>query len=89
MPEGTKLVLAMPYDRGWEVTIDGYENIEPERFYDLLIMLPLPSGLHHVSLTYHIPYLKQGFFISIFSLLIFIVVFFGRRKTGIDVVDDI
>jgi uncharacterized membrane protein YfhO len=52
-------------------------------------MLPLPSGLHHVSLTYHIPYLKQGFFISIFALLIFIVVFFGRRRTGIDVVDDI
>jgi uncharacterized membrane protein YfhO len=83
MQEGTKLVLAMPYDRGWEITIDGDEKIEPERFYDFLIMLPLPKGLHHVSLTYHIPYLKQGVLLSILSLAICFIAFFGRRKTGI------
>ena len=67
---GRDLVLAMPYDEGWEIEVDGMPYTWTERFYGFLMMLPMEPGVHHISLTYHVPYLLHGIVISCVSLIL-------------------
>ena len=79
LPKGRSLVLAMPYDEGWEVVADGYEKVEPERFYGYLMKLDLTPGLHQISLVYHIPYLIPGIIISAVSLVAAVIAILAGR----------
>ena len=86
IPEGRDLVLAMPYDSGWEVTIDGLNKNDTKLFYDMLMQIPLQPGYHQIILRYHIPHLKEGIMVSLVSLLLFVMycaVFgrFGRQNS--------
>ena len=82
--DGRELVLALPVSKGWEVTLDGKEKIEPLSFYGLLMKLSLPSGVHHISLDYHIPGFSTGLIISLIALIInmtgTVLFLFGNRK---------
>ena len=69
----------MPYDEGWEVVADGYEKVEPERFYGYLMKLDLTPGLHQISLVYHIPYLIPGIIISALSLIMSAIAILAAR----------
>ncbi|MCR5746820.1 MAG: YfhO family protein [Lachnospiraceae bacterium] len=92
--EGRKLLLAMPYDEGWEIEVDGHPYEKAERFYGFLLLMPLEAGVHHISLTYHIPYFIHGVLISILSVIITAVylrwcirhrtVAFIREETGLN-----
>lgn len=68
------LILSIPAEPGWTVTLDG-EETEPERFMDAYIRLPLKKGTHEILLTYQTPGLKGGVLISLlsFSLLVFLL----------------
>ena len=82
---GRDLVLAMPYDEGWEIEVDGMPYTWTERFYGFLMMLPMEPGVHHISLTYHVPYLLHGIVITCVSLILgaMYVMFYSRSKTHI------
>jgi uncharacterized membrane protein YfhO len=67
--EGRELLLAMPISADWEIWLDGNKKLEPGSFYGLFIKLTIPPGIHHISLTYHIPYFGTGLLISVLSLL--------------------
>lgn len=67
--EDKKLILTMPSSEGWEILLDGEKHIESEVFLGLFVMIPVPAGLHHISLTYHIPFFHTGLVISFICLL--------------------
>jgi len=82
---GRDLVLAMPYDEGWEIEVDGMPYTWTGRFYGFLMMLPMEPGVHHISLTYHVPYLLHGIAVTFVSLILgaMYVMFYSRSKTHI------
>ena len=74
MPAGEKLFLALPSSKDWKVLLDGEGPIKQESFYGLFMVLAVPEGLHHISLTYHIPYFTEGLVLSVFSLFVSAVI---------------
>ena len=62
------LFLSVPYHKGWYITRNG-EKIEPARFGDCLMLLPLQNGVNKIEMHYNIPYLREGIWISVFGLL--------------------
>ena len=82
--EKKELLLTMPCSDGWEIIMDGNQRIEPESFYGLFMMLPLPEGLHHISLSYHIPFFTTGVITTLISLFIFIaLIICGHHRKAI------
>ena len=69
--EAGYLVLSLPYDPGWRITVDG-KHSTPQLFEGMLLSLPMTEGKHEITLNY----LPQGFVIgttvSLLSLGIFI-----------------
>ncbi len=78
--EGRELLLALPSSEGWEIWLDGKDRIEPGTFYGLFMKLSVPPGIHHISLTYHIPYLGTGILVSAVSLAAAVLWFFLCNK---------
>jgi hypothetical protein len=76
------LVLTLPADEGWAVTLDG-QRVEPETALEVLLALPLPAGEHSVSLRYTPPGLKAGLALSALSLLAVSAWALWRRHKGL------
>lgn len=76
------LFLAVPYENGWTVSVDGQEQqmlLADEGF----IAVHLPEGTHTVTVRFRSPGLSAGIAISICSLVI--LIFLGileQRKAG-------
>ena len=62
------LVVTLPEDKGWSVTVDG-EKRSPETVINTLIALPLTAGEHEIVMRYTPPGLHPGAVISAASLL--------------------
>ncbi len=78
--EAGRLVLSIPYDQGWTVTINGVQR-KPETFGGALMAFDLEQGSYEIEMHYFPLGLKLGIGISLFSLLIFaLLIFCGKRK---------
>ena len=83
--EGGLLLTSIPYDPGFTVTVDG-EETEIVAFHNALISIPLTPGTHTLVFSYHTEGLTAGFYISLGSLVVFLIVILGgwqlqkRRK---------
>lgn len=66
------LVTTIPYDKGWRVKVDG-EKVSTTNVNLGFIGFPLAKGKHTIEFSYSTPYSKEGFIISGFSILIFIL----------------
>ena len=75
------LFLAIPHDKGWSAMVDG-KQVTIEKVDAGLMGILLQKGNHKVELTFEPPYVKEGTYVSIVSLLLWGagVVFFSRRK---------
>ena len=75
------LFLAIPHDKGWSATVDGKETII-ERVDAGLMGILLEKGNHKIALKFEPPYVREGTYISIFSLLLWGIgiFFFNARK---------
>jgi uncharacterized membrane protein YfhO len=75
------LFLAIPHDKGWSATVDGKETIIEKVDAGLMGIL-LEKGNHKIELKFEPPYVKEGTYVSIISLLLWGVgiVFFNVRK---------
>jgi uncharacterized membrane protein YfhO len=67
--ENENLYLAIPYDDGWTITVNG-EIVEPELFGDCFYSIALESGDNIIEMRYHIQYLKAGILASILGILL-------------------
>ncbi|MBQ1993147.1 MAG: YfhO family protein [Lachnospiraceae bacterium] len=68
-----QLVLSVPYEPGWTLTVDGVEqNID--LFEDVFISTYLDSGNHEIYLSYYPQGLNAGIILSVISILIFALI---------------
>jgi uncharacterized membrane protein YfhO len=65
------LCLSIPYDRGWQATVDG-QPVSLERVNVGFMGIVLDRGEHRIELSYRSPFLVGGTFLSGLSLLLFI-----------------
>ncbi len=63
LPEGRCLLLTIPYEEAWQVTVDG-NPAQAERAFGVLMAIPLEPGEHQVELRYTPPGLRAGVCIS-------------------------
>lgn len=64
----TKLVLSIPYDAGWSVTVDGKQAALEPVFDGGMSLLELSAGEHTIEMTYRPPGLVAGIAISLTAL---------------------
>ena len=74
------LILSIPYDPGFKITIDGKET-KAELFKEMMIAVPVTTGTHDITIRYYPQGLNLGIIISFTSLAIFIlIIFFPKIK---------
>ena len=80
MTDEGRLILSVPYEKGWTVILDG-EEVTPELFGGALMGFDLESG-HHTIQMHYVPHGSiAGILISIASIAIFAaIVLYGRHK---------
>lgn len=79
LSESKRLVLSIPYEKGWAATVDGKE-VEPELFGGTLICFNLEAGTHEITLHY-IPHGKYGgILISVVSIGLFAGICLWTKK---------
>lgn len=81
---GQSLCLLVPWTKGWQATRNG-EPVQPDTIAGTMITVPLVNGSNEIELTYQIPYVREGMYISAAAfgvLLIDILCRFvsGRKK---------
>jgi len=79
LSEPGRMILSVPYERGWTVRVDGKE-VETGLFGECLMTISLETGEHEITLDY-VPYGKNaGIALSIVSVVCFLGCLLRRRK---------
>lgn len=58
------LYLTIPWSNGWSAVVNDSLHIEPKRFLDTFIMIPLKKEYKNIDLVYSTPYMNLGLIIS-------------------------
>lgn len=63
------LFLPIPYEKGWTAQVDGIETeiLQTDAGF---VSIPVGAGEHSFTFTYQVPYMQEGAFVSILSLLL-------------------
>lgn len=77
--EKNVLMLTLPYEKGWNVKVDGKE-IETTKIFDTFLGVELEPGNHEVEFSYETPGLKTGIIISAISLSLYIAYYFLEKN---------
>ena len=66
----TYVYFSVPYDKGWNATVDGHktEIIQTGG----MMMIKVPAGMHSIKLSYYTPGLKTGIIVSVIFWSIYI-----------------
>lgn len=75
------LMFTIPADEGWHAYVDGTE-VTIDKGLETFAMLPIEPGLHKIRMIYRVPGLKMGMFITVISLMVFLIDFYGSVKRG-------
>lgn len=70
--EGRYVLLTIPYDDSWQITVND-KKITPLKGADSLLVIPLSDGVNMVKMEYKVKGKKLGLFITILSVCIFSV----------------
>ena len=81
LKEAGRLILSVPYEKGWTVEIDG-ENVEPETFGDALMAFDLEAGEHTIKMRYVPDGWKIGVLVSVGSVLLLVGCVLWQRRGG-------
>ena len=73
------LVLSIPYDPGFTITMDG-EQTEAVLFEDMMLAVPITAGEHIVSLSFYPQGMTAGILISCISIFLFIGICFIEER---------
>lgn len=73
------LMLAIPYQDGWNVFIDG-EEVEQYQVDFGLIGIYLKEGNHNIELKYEVPKIKEGMISSIIGIFGLVILCFVEMK---------
>ena len=85
-PADGALLLTVPYDKGWSVTVDGepaetfpFDAVENNKD-GALLAVDVIAGTHTVELTYRVPGLRLGAAVSLISAALLVLLVLYRRK---------
>ena len=78
--EDSTVLTTIPYSTGWKVWVDGQE-VETYKILDSLLGFTISKGAHRIEYRYTTPFLLEGSFVSIASLLLLILILYKRKKT--------
>lgn len=67
------LYLSIPYDTGWQAKVNG-QTIKPKKVMANMLAVPLKRGANQIQLRYRAPGLMLGQFISLGTLLIWLII---------------
>ena len=81
LKEAGRLILSVPYEKGWTVQIDG-ENVEPGQFGDALMAFELEAGEHTIRMHYVPDGRNTGILVSTGSVLILVGCVLWQRRSG-------
>lgn len=73
------LLLTVPYDEGWTVTVNGDET-EYSRGAGALTVIPVQAGENKIVLKYTVPGRAAGFGITAVSIVIMAVWYWAKKK---------
>ena len=79
--DGGILMLTIPYEKGFEITVDG-KKVSYYEVLDTFIGIDLTKGKHEIVIKYKQPGLLLGFIVSFISLILSIIyiIFNHKRK---------
>ena len=80
--EDQTLFFSIPYDKGWNVKIDGKE-VKTKALGKAFLTVKVPEGKHKVELVYVSPGFKEGAILSIVGFVIFLLLLYLFRKKKI------
>ncbi len=81
-PEDGCLLLTIPFENGWELTLDGKK--QEIRKADLgFIGIPVSKGNHRIELDFRAPLLSEGIFLSSVFWLIYLIYCIMYRRKGV------
>ena len=66
---GRSLCLLVPMAKGWEALRNG-EAVQPNTVAGSMITIPLENGKNNIELTYHVPYVREGMYVSAAALAV-------------------
>ena len=69
---GGNMLLTLPSIEGWKIKVDG-KNVDPENYRNALMLIPLSSGLHEISISFIPPGLMCGIIVGSVSMIITLV----------------
>lgn len=75
--ENQILYTSIPYDDGFEITVDG-KKVKQDKTLDTLLSIKLEKGQHEIIMRYTPRGLKAGLILSIVGILLFII---KKKKT--------
>lgn len=84
MSAGERLYTSIPYERGWNATVDG-KKVGTYKNELGLLTVDIPEGTHTLSLCFWPDYYTAAILISLSALVIFaVIIILGRycRRTG-------
>lgn len=70
-PSDQTLLMMIPYDTGWKITVDG-RRVDARRCYSSLTGIPVTAGSHHIQMVYEPAGLHAGIAISMVSIIAFL-----------------
>ena len=73
------MLFSIPYDEGWSVTLDG-EKVSTQKAAGYLLCFDISEGEHEIELSYTVPGIKEGAFISFLLLLVFVGLVLYKKK---------
>ncbi len=79
--EAGRLILSVPYEKGWTVRVDGKEA-EPEIFGGALMAFDLEAGEHTISMHYVPEGRNIGILVSVGSVQILVGCVLWQRRSG-------
>lgn len=68
--KGKYVLLTIPYDNSWQITIND-KKMTPLKGADGLLVIPLSDGVNYVSMEYKVKGRELGLFITILSVCVF------------------
>ena len=74
------MVMSIPYDKGWNVTVDG-KKVETTSVDESLLSFEVSEGIHDIRLTFFTDKLAEGIGITAISASIMIFLIIRRRKS--------
>lgn len=80
--EDGKLLLTVPYDKGWKVTCNG-KKVKAKAAQGVFMVIPVEEGSNHITMRYVTPGLKKGSAVSVVAVVLFVgweLLERGRKK---------